>query len=835
MAKVPLSAKKEIPRKCPICEKKFKSKEYLVAHIERVHKNQIPEDWSASRYENYLRTNKDHGSCIVCKEDTEWNESTWKYNRICNNRKCHNEVAKKAKKNMIGKYGKVHLLNDPEMQRKMIYAKHTSGTYIWSTDTKKEYPQHYASQVEKSFLEMLDAFLNLDPSDVESPSPHTYIYKYEGKDHQYIPDHYIRSLNLEIEIKEPKNNQNMHPKIQAVDKVKESLKDELMESIDEINYIKINGTDYSKFFALFTKLKNLDDDTKIIDSITQKGLSKLSELTDNFMSDYDRLMARTDEVKTAIELATNKKQGFKSILDTLDKRLFKVETIRDCLDLKSYCIVLKKRFAKYLTVEDGEHRLKFEAGKAIIYIDDIILPRLDVKMESLRRRGITEGINFYAEKKGRKFRPIFIILTYGGALINKITRFGTKQQWTHASIALDTELHNNITFGDKRKGEGKMLGFKYNEDTKEQYKRPVSKYAVYLYMATQQEYDIICDVIDEFKRNEEFYRFDSFMLLKVWRQKGSDCIDNFVCSTFVAYVLGEANPRLLDKHFSLYSPGDLAENRNFTLINQGSVSAYDPKLTDRLLTEKIRELGYTNFKYDTYNEESIEVVDDVSPVNEATVITCKMDEEEYIPVFIVVSMNHDIPNSIEGTGEKKSFHASIALDTSLKHNITFGPKPTFGKDGRREYGFSYDEDIMDIHKGNKAAYVIFMYMAHIREISTLKDILGDLRSRSNVVRYSIKSVLNLLKGRDTVNTEEFKYSTFIGYILNEMNPNLLSKHYSLMTPDDVMHIKGLTKVDSGLVKRFEEEKFDQKVMRLIKRRGFVDVQLKYEESEEDHI
>lgn len=832
MAKVPLSAKKEIPRKCPICEKKFKSKEYLVAHIERVHKNQIPKGWSASRYENYLRTNKDHGSCIVCQEDTEWNESTWKYNRICNNKKCHNEVAKKAKKNMIGKYGKVHLLNDPDMQRKMIYAKRTSGTYIWSTDTKKEYPQHYASQVEKSFLEMLDAFLNLDPSDVESPSPHTYIYKYDGKEHQYIPDHYIRSLNLEIEIKEPEDNQNMHPKIQAVDKVKEKIKDELMESIDAVNYIKINGTNYSRFFALFTKLKNLDDDTKVIDSITKKSLSKLSELSDNFMSDYDRLVAKMDELKTSVELATNKKQGFKSILDTLEERLFKVDTIRDCLDLKSYCLVLKKRFSKYLTVEDGEHRLKFEAGKAIAHIDDAILPQLAIKMESLRRRGITEGMNFSAEKKGRKFRPVFIILTYGGALINKITRFGTHQQWTHASIALDTELHNNITFGDKRKGNGKMLGFKYDEDTREQYKRPVSQYAVYLYMATQQEYDIICDVIDEFKRNEDSYRFDSFMLLKVWRQKGSACIDNFVCSTFVAYVLGEANPRLLDKHFSLYSPGDLAENRNFTLVCQGSVSAYDPKYTDRLLTEKIRELGYTNFKYDTYNEESVDVIDSTEPVNEATLITCKKEEEEYIPVFIVVSMNRDIPNNITDNSSKRSFHASIAFDTSLKHNITFGPQPTLDKNGHREYGFTYDEDIMDVHKGKNAAYVIFMYMAHIREIDTLKAILKDLRSRSNVVRYSIKNVLNLLQGRDTVNTEEFRYSTFIGYVLNEMNPNLLPKHYNDMTPDDIMHIRGLTKVDHGLVRRFDEEDFDRKVMKIIKKRGFVDVQFKYEESED---
>ena len=91
-----------------------------------------------------------------------------------------------------------------------------------------------------------------------------------------------------------------------------------------------------------------------------------------------------------------------------------------------------------------------------------------------------------------------------------------------------------------------------------------------------------------------------------------------------------------------------------------------------------------------------------------------------------------------------------------------------------------------------------------------------------------------MQGRDTVNTEDFKYSTFVGYVLNEMNPNLLPKHYSLMTPDDIMHIRGLSKVDSGLIRKFDEEAFDRKVMKLIKRRGFVDVQFKYDESEEDN-
>ena len=261
---VPETAKKPIPRKCPICEKKFDSKASLVAHIERVHDAQIPEDWSASRFENYLRTGMTHGNCTECGKETEWNESTWKYNRLCDDPKCREASANRAKQNNIAKYGVVHRLNDPEMQRKMIYSKKNSGTYYWSTDTDKKYQIMYASKQEKNFLEMLDAFLNMDPSDIMGPSPHTYVYKYEGKEHLYIPDYYISSLNLEIEIKEPKDNQNMHPKIQAVDKVKEKLKDEVMKSIKEINYIKINGTDYREFFTFLSMLKEHDagDDVK---------------------------------------------------------------------------------------------------------------------------------------------------------------------------------------------------------------------------------------------------------------------------------------------------------------------------------------------------------------------------------------------------------------------------------------------------------------------------------------------------------------------------------------------------------------------------------------------
>lgn len=66
--------------------------------------------------------------------------------------------------------------------------------------------------------------MEFDSDDIFAPSPHTYYYEYEGTKHFYIPDFFIGSLNLEVEIKDGGDNPNNHHKIQAVDKVKEEKK-----------------------------------------------------------------------------------------------------------------------------------------------------------------------------------------------------------------------------------------------------------------------------------------------------------------------------------------------------------------------------------------------------------------------------------------------------------------------------------------------------------------------------------------------------------------------------------------------------------------------------------
>lgn len=231
--------------KCPNCSEKFTDINGLYSHIEDDHTDLIPDGYSAKRYLYYTKTGKTHGSCVMCKKDTEWNESTGKYKRFCDNPKCKEEYRKMFEERMKGKYGKTTLLDDPEQQRKMLANRHISGKYRWSDGSSDK---SYTGSYELDFLKMLDVFMNFESDDVMTPSPHTYYYIYEGEKKFYIPDVYIPSLNLEIEIKDGGSNPNMHHKIVAVDRVKEKLKDEVMASQKDIDYIKIVDKNYDGFF-----------------------------------------------------------------------------------------------------------------------------------------------------------------------------------------------------------------------------------------------------------------------------------------------------------------------------------------------------------------------------------------------------------------------------------------------------------------------------------------------------------------------------------------------------------------------------------------------------------
>lgn len=254
-------AKKKIA--CPHCDKYFLDLDAFVTHLKRKHQCEIPQNMTEWQYAYFLNTGKTKGRCIMCKKDTTWNESTHKYNRLCDDPKCHDEYVEMFRERMISKYGKTTLLNDPEHQKKMLAGRSISGKYQWTDGKEIEYTGSY----EKAFLEFLDKDMHYESSDIISPSPHTFYYSYGGKQHFYIPDFYIVSLNLEVEIKDGGENPNMHPKIQAVDKQKERAKDLVMQSNKKFfNYIKITNKDHVKFmrYLMVAKVRFLEQDNNPI-------------------------------------------------------------------------------------------------------------------------------------------------------------------------------------------------------------------------------------------------------------------------------------------------------------------------------------------------------------------------------------------------------------------------------------------------------------------------------------------------------------------------------------------------------------------------------------------
>ncbi|MDE7347678.1 MAG: hypothetical protein K2N48_13180, partial [Muribaculaceae bacterium] len=210
-------------------------------HYETTHKELLPSDMDGYRWFYYLMTGKTKGSCCICHQDTEFNRATMKYARFCKNPMCKQKYRQQFMDRMINTHGKITLLNDPEQQKKMQANRKISGIYNWSDGVTK---LAYLGSYEKDFFQWLDTELHWPASDIISPSPHTYVYEYNGEKHFYIPDAFIPSLSLEIEIKSTVRSKYQNPTSRAKDEAKDAM---MRTLVNVFRYIRIEDKDYTTF------------------------------------------------------------------------------------------------------------------------------------------------------------------------------------------------------------------------------------------------------------------------------------------------------------------------------------------------------------------------------------------------------------------------------------------------------------------------------------------------------------------------------------------------------------------------------------------------------------
>lgn len=252
VSKVHKNSKKRVS--CPYCSyRNFKLE--VIDHIESEHEDLIPEGYTPARLVFNKINHKESGLCTECKKnETKWNDSTWRYERYCS-KKCYNAAAKRAKENMKRVYGKEHLLDDPEYQsEKMLKNRKISGNYTWSDGTVKSYCGSY----EKNLLEHMDKVLSINSEDIETPGP-IIQYEFEGKTLHWITDLYYAPANLAFDVKDGGNNPNNRD--MPIYRAKQKAKEKAIIEQGKYNYIRLTDNDFGQLLIALAVIRESLTDT----------------------------------------------------------------------------------------------------------------------------------------------------------------------------------------------------------------------------------------------------------------------------------------------------------------------------------------------------------------------------------------------------------------------------------------------------------------------------------------------------------------------------------------------------------------------------------------------
>lgn len=276
--------KTSIKYHCPFCDEKYPRME-LIDHVEKEHSALIPENYTATRvvYEAINKT--DHGTCMICKKNVySWNEKISRYNNLCDNPKCREEVRRIALERHMRVYNKPTLLNDPMQQEKMLSNRHISGKYKYSDGTIFTYTGKY----EKATIEFMDKVLNIDSKDIQMPGP-VLDYDFNGETHSWITDIYYIPANLIIEVKDGGNNPNKRE--MPVYRGKQLAKEVMITNLGKFNYLRLTNNNFAQLLEALAEIKyeNLDQKTATHVSFFINESTKLellheekSELDDDF-------------------------------------------------------------------------------------------------------------------------------------------------------------------------------------------------------------------------------------------------------------------------------------------------------------------------------------------------------------------------------------------------------------------------------------------------------------------------------------------------------------------------------------------------------------------------
>ena len=221
----------------PFNGSKIASKAACIAQMERDYGDQIDTFGISAEQimfnaRNRYPLGRTHGRSVLSGKPTSWNLEAGRYERFANERE--REIYRQSFLDRMRKrYGKDHLLDSPDQQKKMIAGRRIAGEYTFKDGGKRG----FVGQEERAFLEYMDG--NGWPSeDIHSPAPQVFPFRMDGKLRHYYPDFWIESINLIVEIKGEK-----HKGWREREAELERTKDAILKT-SGYDFVKVEDRDY---------------------------------------------------------------------------------------------------------------------------------------------------------------------------------------------------------------------------------------------------------------------------------------------------------------------------------------------------------------------------------------------------------------------------------------------------------------------------------------------------------------------------------------------------------------------------------------------------------------
>ena len=138
-------------------------------------------------------------------------------------------------------------------------------------------------------------------------------------------------------------------------------------------------------------------------------------------------------------------------------------------------------------------------------------------------------------------KTIYIVLTYTGTSLSKLIKSYTKDEFSHVSIALDSQLKQMYSFGRLNPYNPFIGGFVHEYIDKGTFARFYRTRAkVYSLAVTEKQYEKIENIMKKMEEEKEQYKFNILGLFAAGFRKKITVHKSFYCAEFVKYVLDQA-------------------------------------------------------------------------------------------------------------------------------------------------------------------------------------------------------------------------------------------------------------------------------------------------------